>query len=94
MTFTSSSRAIHPSEPVLRWVFQRQAKAVTCEVDVLGNGSYDVYVVPHWDVSSSLVQHFTAPAGALLRHAQIARELRDRGWALVDRVASDRRAAA
>jgi hypothetical protein len=35
-----------------------------------------------------------APADALLRHAQIASQLRDRGWVLVDRVASGRLAAA
>ena len=94
MPSTFTSHASRLSDPVLRWVFQRNAEAITCELDALGDRSYDVSVVPHSDVSSSMVQHFDAPAGALLRHAQIARQLRDSGWVLVDRVARGRLAAA
>ena len=68
--------------------------AITCQLDALGNRSWDVCVVPHSDGSSSMVQHFDAPGGALLRHAQIARQLRDSGWVLVDRVVRGRPAAA
>lgn len=73
-------------EPVLRWIFRRDASALTCGLDVRANRAYDVCVVPHWDVSSSLIEHFDAPAGALLRHAEIARRLRENGWVLTDYV--------
>jgi hypothetical protein len=94
MTSTFRPRATRDSDPVIRWVFQRDAKTITCEVDALSADSYDVCLVPHWDVSSSMAPRLDAPADALLRHAQIASQLRDRGWVLVDRVASGRLAAA
>jgi hypothetical protein len=93
MTSTAERRATSTSDPVLRWIFQRAAKTITCEVDVLGAGSYDVSLVPHWDVSASIVQRFDAPHGALLRHADIARQLRDGGWMMVDRGCAGRLAA-
>jgi hypothetical protein len=87
----------HPgseSAPVLRWVFRREAHAITCELDIRGHRSYDVCTVPHWDVSSSVVEHFEATAPALLRHAQIARTLRETGWILTDHVYASGAAAA
>jgi hypothetical protein len=94
MTSTGECRATGTSDPLLRWVFQRDAKTITCEVDVLGPRSYDVSLVPHWDVSASIVQHFDAPQGALLRHADIARQLREGGWTIVDRGSAGRLVAA
>jgi hypothetical protein len=83
---TTNRRPLPSSEPhpVLCWIFQRHADAITCELDLGADRSYDVCVVPHWDVSSSLVEHFQGPAGALWRHAEIASRLRERGWVLTD----------
>ena len=55
-------------------------KALTCEVRVSGKQPYDVCVVPHWDVSSSVIETFQRPAGALRRHAELASYLRQEGW--------------
>lgn len=76
----------HDTESLLRWIFERDAKTLTCEVDVSSNRDYDVCVVPHWDVSSSFIEHFEAPAAAFLRHAAIARCLRADGWTVTDHV--------
>ena len=53
---------------------------MTCEVRVNGRRSYDVCIVPHWDVSSSVVEKHDHPASALRRHAEIAWDFRRSGW--------------
>ena len=52
------------SEPacILRWVFHRGADALTCAVEAGGHASYDVCVLPHWNLSEATVEHFDAPA--------------------------------
>jgi hypothetical protein len=68
---------------ILRWVFIRGTYALTCEVRINGRDAHHVSVVPHWDVSSSVVEHFAQPSGALLRHAELASQFRHAGWVLV-----------
>jgi hypothetical protein len=66
---------------ILRWVFQRGPEVLTCAVGNNGQpSSYDVCVLPHWNLSDSTVERFKAPAGALRRHAEIASQLRQAGW--------------
>ena len=61
---------------------------MTCELDVHADRSGDVCVVPHWDISSTLIEHFDAPRSAMLRHAEIARRLRDAGWMVTEHASS------
>ena len=66
---------------ILRWVFHRGPDALTCAVETAGGrSSYDVCILPHWDLSLATVEHFDAPASALRRHAEIASRLRLAGW--------------
>ena len=66
---------------MLRWVFHRGPDTVTCAVEAGGRrSSYNVCVLPHWNLSEATVEHFDAPASALLRHAEIASRLRQGGW--------------
>jgi hypothetical protein len=86
MTVTDRSVATRQpadSARILRWVFVRGTKGVTCEVRVCGKETYDVCVVPHWDISSSVIEPFNRPASALRRHAEIATYFREAGWILV-----------
>ena len=83
MTSAHSTRRSTESEGILRWIFLRGTKALTCEVRVSGKQPYDVCVVPHWDVSSSVIETFQRPAGALRRHAELASYLRQEGWSLI-----------
>lgn len=46
--------------------------------------SYDVAVVPFWDRSATIVEHVSGALPAIELHASIARELRSRGWAVID----------
>jgi hypothetical protein len=74
------------STPVLRWILRRRAATLTCEVNVTSNGAYDVCIVPHWDVSQSILERCGGATDALRRHAEIARDLRERGWVVWERV--------
>jgi hypothetical protein len=69
------------SRPIVSWVLERDHQSLTCEVD-RANSSFEVAVVPHWDVSASTIETFGSPANALQRHAEIILALRQRGWAL------------
>lgn len=73
-------------EPALRWVFQRGPNTLTCELDVHPNRSCDVCLMPHWKMSSAVIEHFETPRSAMLRHAEVAGRLRERGWILTDHV--------
>ena len=68
---------------IVRWVFLKDSKAFTCDVRSNGGDSYDVCIVPHWDVSVALVERYDRPTSALHRHAEIARHFRKAGWLLV-----------
>ena len=76
--------------PMLHWVLQRDANAITCQLDARNDGCYEVCVVPHWDPSSAVIERFDTPARAFLCHAEIAHRLRDIGWMVIDHVATDR----
>jgi hypothetical protein len=43
-------------------------------------------VLPHWDPSSAVIEQFDAQTPALLRHAEVARRLRENGWMVIDHV--------
>jgi hypothetical protein len=69
------------SVAVLRWVFQQNRRLMTCAVDVADDGkSFDVSLVPHWNLSDTTIESFKTAAGAFARHAQISMKLRQGGW--------------
>ena len=85
MATTAYNPAVNQAEEsvrVLRWVFFRGTKAVSCEVRATGQRVFDVCVVPHWDVSSAVIEAFDRPGLALQRHAEISSHLRGAGWIL------------
>ena len=66
---------------ILRWVFHRGPDTLTCAVEAGGRpSSFDVCILPHWNLSEATVEHFDTPASALRRHAEIASRLRESGW--------------
>ena len=68
---------------LLRWTFRKGMRTITCQLDNHPReSSYDVCVVPHWDVSAAVVEVAQEPIGAFRRHADIARRLRAAGWSL------------
>ena len=88
MANTIRLHATRSSESVclLRWTFQKDDKSITCQIE--GNqaaASYDVSVVPHWDVASAVVEEAETPFGAFQRHAEISMRLREAGWSVARR---------
>jgi hypothetical protein len=73
---------------MLRWILRRNANAITCQLDARGSRCYEVCVLPHRDPSSAVIERFNAPRPALLRHAEVAKRLRENGWMVIDHVAA------
>jgi hypothetical protein len=70
-------RSVH----LLRWVFQRGNRLLTCQLDRDGRGAaYTLSLVPHWDVRQAVSEAFDAGVSAFSRHASIAERLRRQGW--------------
>jgi len=69
----------------LHWLFMRDDRAISCDVDVRGDGLYTVTVLPLWSAGDTITQTFTKPGDALRRHAEISSYLRASGWLLADR---------
>jgi hypothetical protein len=80
---THAVRRAQSDQPtcILRWVFHHGSDALTCAIESTGeHASYDVCILPHWNLSVATVEHFDAATSALQRHADIASRLRQAGW--------------
>jgi hypothetical protein len=76
------------STSLLRWVFRKGDKFITCELERgTTASSYGVCIVPHWDVASAIVEKTGMPIRAFCRHAEVARRLRAAGWSVIHRSA-------
>jgi hypothetical protein len=54
---------------------------ITCAIEMVEGGSaFDVWVLPHWDLSASTVEQFEDAASAFEHHAALALMLREAGW--------------
>jgi len=68
---------------LLRWVFQRGNRLMTCQLDREGpQASYTLSLVPHWDLRQAASETFDAGVSAFRRHAALAEQLRAQGWTL------------
>jgi hypothetical protein len=68
---------------LLRWVFRRENRLLTCQLDREGHqASYTLSLVPHWDVRQAVAETFDAGVSAFRRHAAVAEQLRRAGWTL------------
>ena len=87
----NSHRSAHrqgagPDVPLLRWVFQRGDATITSQVDRLGaRAGYAISLVPHSDLSATVINTRMTPVAALQRHAVLAAALRQAGWAVATR---------
>ena len=68
---------------LLRWVFQRENRLLTCQLDKEGRqSSYTLSLVPHWDLRHAASETFDAAVSAFRSHAAVADRLRSQGWTL------------
>ena len=71
------------NRPLVRWQFEQGDRHLTCMVQAEpASSTYEVAIVPLWDVVHSAVETFDSPTAALHRHAAIAAGLREAGWTL------------
>jgi hypothetical protein len=78
MMTTSSGRSM----TLLRWAFQKHHRTITCRIDMVDDGAaFDVFVLPHWDLSATTIERFDDAAKAFEHHAEMALMLRQAGWA-------------
>jgi hypothetical protein len=75
-----------PNVEWLHWLFVRDRRAISCDVDVRGDGLYTITVIPLWTSEGHLSETFDSADDAMRRHGQIARQLRASGWLLADSV--------
>jgi len=62
--------------------------SIGCQVDVRSDWSYELSIVPHWDPSAAFIEVFDALTPALLRQAEVARQLRANGCTVIERGAA------
>jgi hypothetical protein len=69
--------------PMLRWIFRRGTEVLTCQLEGdTTTANYELWVVPHSNVASAVVETYDAAAHALRRHAEVAARLRESGWSV------------
>ena len=73
----------HRSIRLLRWVFQRDNRLLTCQLDREDHhAAYVLSLVPHWGVRQAMSETYDAGVHAFRRHATVADQLRSQGWTL------------
>ena len=72
------------------WILQRDANAITCQLDARGGRCYEVCILPHWNPSSAVLERFDSLTEALRHHAEIGARLREQGWTVIDHVSDHR----
>jgi hypothetical protein len=68
----------------LHWLYIRGNRAMSCDVEVRGDGLYSLTLLPLWSHEDRIVETFVRPADALRRHTELTRELQESGWLLVE----------
>jgi hypothetical protein len=76
--------------PLVEGILQREAKSITCQREARGHRTHELCILPHWNPSAAVIERFDAPLPAMMRHAQLARDLREAGWRVTDHVAATR----
>ena len=64
----------------MSWRFVRRGRVLTCELTGSDRQSYDLWIVPLWDIQSSRVECFDNRADAIERHSEIVVQLQSAGW--------------
>lgn len=65
---------------VLQSVLRIDDRILWCEVVARGRHDYEVHVVPQWNMSLAVVEHFWRGRDAIRRHAELSWLLRGDGW--------------
>ncbi len=68
----------------LHWLYLRGNRAMSISVDVRGNRSYVLTLLPLWSPEDQTTETFSRLADAQRHHAELTRQLHKAGWLLVE----------
>jgi len=68
----------------LHWLFVHGDRAISCDVEVRGDGVYTVTLFPLWAPEDQINEIFARPGDAMRRHSDITRRLQASGWLLLE----------
>lgn len=80
---TSRIRTVRKVEWVHR-LFVKGEYAISCDVDVRGDGSYAATLFPLWAPEDQVTELFTRPAEAMRWQVEMMRRLQTAGWLLLE----------
>lgn len=66
------------------WLFLREGRAISCDVDVRQDGTYIVSIVPLWSPEDQVSETFMRPADAVRWQETMTRRLHASGWLLAE----------
>jgi len=81
---TAHEKSQRPDVEWLHWLFVRDLRAISCDIDVGAEGLYTISVMPLWTTEGRFAETFDSADAAMKRHGQIARGLRASGWLLAE----------
>jgi hypothetical protein len=67
----------------LHWLYMKGERAISCDVDVRGDGVYAVTLFPLWSPDDLITETFLRPGEAMRWHAEMTRRLQASGWLLL-----------
>lgn len=73
-----------PALRLIHWTLLSSTTAITCDVTMNANRSFEVRVAPAWAPESGAARAFPTAMAAIEYHAELAGELRDSGWRVVE----------
>lgn len=68
----------------LHWLYAQGGRAMSCSLDVRGDGSYITTVIPLWSPDDQIIEKFDRPGDAMRWLEAMSRRLHASGWLLVE----------
>ena len=68
----------------LHWLFVQGDRAISCSLDVRGDGLFVATLIPLWSPLDQILEAFRRPADALRWQEVMQQRLQSAGWLLVE----------
>jgi hypothetical protein len=69
----------------LHWLFVQGHRAISCSLEVRGDGRYVASLVPLWSPDDDITEVFRRPDDAIQWQERMGDQLQRAGWLLVER---------
>lgn len=81
---TTTPHALTREPDWFHWLFLREDRAISCDLDVRNDGTYIVTIVPLWSPEDQVTEMFVRPADAVRWQETMQQRLHASGWLLAD----------